>query len=130
MKQIEYVRIWTPEFYNLYLSRVGEPGVEALYLRGNMCRTQKDLFKEFSAVLQFPYYFAFNWDSFDECLNDLEWLADSCLILCISNWSQVLVDDTYQSDYLIDILSSAISEFSNKGLSLKIMLQSDEPVVR
>lgn len=42
-----------------------------------------DLFyKEISKALQFPDYFAHNLDSFEEIMNDLEWIhADHILIL-------------------------------------------------
>jgi hypothetical protein len=36
--------------------------------------TKQQLFKFFAEKLRFPEYFGFNWDAFDECINDLSWL--------------------------------------------------------
>lgn len=38
--------------------------------------TKEELFNEFSKVLQFPSYFGKNWDAFDECFWDMEWIKD------------------------------------------------------
>lgn len=44
-------------------------------VRGRKTHTLSALFDEFSAALQFPYYFGENWSAFDECLSDLDWLS-------------------------------------------------------
>ncbi|WP_446224506.1 barstar family protein [Nocardia sp. IBHARD005] len=41
-------------------------------LRGTKMRTMAELFDEFAAAFQFPYYFGANKDAFDECLRDLD----------------------------------------------------------
>ena len=45
-------------------------------VRGRKIRTVGRLFDEMAAALQFPYYFGENWPAFDECLADIDWLAD------------------------------------------------------
>lgn len=52
----------------------GEAGLTARLVRGRKMRTVRRLFDEFSAALQFPYYFGENWPAFDECLADMDWL--------------------------------------------------------
>lgn len=42
----------------------------------NKCDTESNLFREFATVLKFPDYFGYNWDAFDECIYDLEWIKD------------------------------------------------------
>jgi hypothetical protein len=49
-------------------------GSWAVVIRGAECRTEHDLFAEFSAALQFPRYFGWNWAAFEECVADLSWL--------------------------------------------------------
>ncbi|MFN0136082.1 MAG: barstar family protein [Phycisphaerae bacterium] len=44
------------------------------YLRGSAVRDTHALFSEYSAAMQFPYYFGRNWDAFNDCLCDLSWL--------------------------------------------------------
>jgi len=37
-------------------------------------RSKEKLLAVFADKLRFPRYFGWNWDSFEECLNDLSWL--------------------------------------------------------
>jgi len=62
----------------------------ARVIRGDKCRTQTSLFDEFAAAWQFPHYFGENWDAFEECLADLDWLPASAYLLLVSNAAQVL----------------------------------------
>jgi hypothetical protein len=59
-------------------------------LRGNKMRTAPQLFDEFAAALQFPYYFGENWDGFLDCVTDLEWLPGSAYVLLILDAIQLL----------------------------------------
>jgi len=43
-------------------------------LRASKMSTQQDLFNEFGAALQFGDYFGENWNAFNECINDLDWI--------------------------------------------------------
>lgn len=59
-------------------------------IRGQRCSNKEELFQEFAATLQFPYYFGNNWDAFDECINDLSWLPADRYIFFITNLNKVL----------------------------------------
>ena len=34
-----------------------------------------------ASALRFPSYFGYNWDAFEECLNDLSWLKERGVVL-------------------------------------------------
>ncbi len=76
------------------LQKTGETRVAYRTIRGQKARTTQALFDEFAAALQFPYYFGENWDAFDECLTDLEWLPADAYILLIENSTHVLETET------------------------------------
>jgi hypothetical protein len=63
-------------------------------LRGNKMSTTPRLFDECAAALQFPYYFGENWDAFDECLGDLEWLEADAYVIVITAAQHVLDSDS------------------------------------
>lgn len=66
--------------------------VVARIIQGGHCHTPQTLFQEWSAALQFPYYFGHNWNAFDECLTDLEWLPGSCYVFIVTCIDSVLPD--------------------------------------
>src|SRR5438045_1068505 len=68
-------------------------GITVRMLRGERMRQQSRLFSEFAAALQFPYYFGENWNAFDECITDLEWLPGEAYVLIVTNADQVLRED-------------------------------------
>jgi RNAse (barnase) inhibitor barstar len=82
-----YDRVWA-------LQKAGETRVVCRTIRGQKARTTQALFDEFAAALQFPYYFGENWDAFDECLTDLEWLPADAYVLLIENSTHLLETET------------------------------------
>jgi RNAse (barnase) inhibitor barstar len=80
-------RVWA-------LQKAGETRVACRTIRGQKARTTQALFDEFAAALQFPYYFGENWDAFDECLTDLEWLPADGYVLLIQNSTHLLETET------------------------------------
>lgn len=79
------------------------PPDEVRIVRGTRCRTKEDLFDEFSAALQFPWYFGHNWDAFDECLQDLgEWMiVAKTLTIVVVESSEVLSLDEEEGSFEI-----------------------------
>ena len=70
---------------NLQLVQITKPRVVSRVVRGHKCRSTQALFDEFAAALQFPYYFGENWNAFDECLADLEWLPGEAYVVLLAN---------------------------------------------
>lgn len=83
-------------------------------IRGDKCKTVDDLFDEFSAVFQFPHYFGENWDAFNECLNDLEWMRYDSYVLFISNINDLLaVDGEEEFKTFLSIIDDVANEWIN-----------------
>ncbi len=99
---------WSAQWTNI---RKGTPvQIIAHTIRGKKCSTKQSLFDEFGAVLQFPYYFGENWDTFEECLADLEWLSAEAYLLFIPDAEYLLADFPEDFRTFIDILQSVALE--------------------
>jgi RNAse (barnase) inhibitor barstar len=82
-------------------------------VRGSKARTAPDLFDEFAAALQFPYYFGENWDALDECLADLEWLVGDAYILFFTDTPQLLDRESAgQFALLLDLLEKTAHKWN------------------
>jgi len=80
--------------------------------------TVEDLFREFAAVLQFPYYFGGNWDALAECLADLAWLPATGHVITILDSPDLLAsEEASQLDQLLDLLESVCIEWSKPVVS-------------
>lgn len=87
-------------------------GVVARILRGKRCSTKQTLFQEWAAALQFPYYFGENWDAFDECITDLEWLPARGYVFAITLTDLLLRDADEDLQVLVRLLEKASAEWA------------------
>jgi hypothetical protein len=84
-------------------------------VRGSKMKRVQDLFNEFSAAFQFPFYFGENWPAFAECLLDLEWLPGEAYTVLISETTVLLSDDDSRDlATLMRILDNVCSSWARK----------------
>jgi RNAse (barnase) inhibitor barstar len=76
-------------------------------VRGRKAATMASFFDEFSAALQFPYYFGENWDAFNDCVTDLEWLPGEGYAVIITHAVHLLEKDS------ADALKSFVTVMQN-----------------
>jgi Barstar (barnase inhibitor) len=79
------------------LVRAQGPRLAVRRVRGNKARTTQGWFDECAAAFQFPSYFGENWNAFDECITDLEWLPADAYVLLITNSGRLLEAETPQT---------------------------------
>ncbi len=93
--------------------------MKKVIIYGGDCRTKEALFKEFDEKFNFPEYFSYNWDSFDEIICDLSWIPEEEIILNIVDYQLVLEDESdEEKDIFFDILSH-VEDFSGKTFLLE-----------
>jgi len=81
------------------------------YIRGGKCQTVGTAMDQFSAALQFPWYFGNNLDALSECLRDLSWLwpfSRITIVIFDANLFLVDEDDAARARNLIELLSDTV----------------------
>lgn len=115
------------DFYNELLACFAQPNVFVRYLRGEKSIDLESFFDEYSAALQFPYYFGENWAAFDECLNDLRLYGEKKIILFISDTQDLLrKENEMQINNLIDILVNATLEWAAKEVLFQVVFHCEQ----
>ena len=66
------------------LERSSEKRTVCRVVRGHKATTKPAFFDECAAAWQFPYYFGENWDAFEECMTDLQWLPAEAYVFCVT----------------------------------------------
>ena len=90
-----------------------EPDLRVIEVDGARCQTKSSLFEEFSIRLRFPGYFGRNWDAFDECMRDLEWLPARGYVLVVKNADNLLGRDRQDRDTFVGIMRAAGAEWAH-----------------
>ncbi|MBA2253231.1 MAG: barstar family protein [Nitrospirales bacterium] len=83
------------------------PGFVLRVFDGRKCHTKAGLLGEFARVLDFPSYFGKNWDAFEECLTDLQWLPAPGYLFVMTDAEQVLPDHDEEYETFIKILEES-----------------------
>ena len=96
----------------LWTLRRRNPGSAVIFLRGRKMRTVQCLFDEFSAALQFPFYFGNNGNALDECLADLSWMPATTYVLTILDSADFLADEPAQLPLFVDAIDRVCAQWS------------------
>ena len=84
--------------YEIFYQNSHVPGRYAAYIRGTRCATDAGFLKEISAAMQFPDYFGENWNAWEECMTDLDWLSFSSIALVIDDYEVLFEEEKEPKD--------------------------------
>lgn len=103
--------------YVYRLRSMADPSTVIRVLRGQRMESKEQLFDEFAAAFQFPLYFGRNWDAFDECICDLQWLPAKAYVLVISDAALLLKMEPAKSvGIFFEVLNKASREWGDGKL--------------
>ncbi|MGW5439057.1 barstar family protein [Nocardia asteroides] len=96
-------------------------------LRGAKMRTVAELFDEFAAAFQFPYYFGANKDAFDECLRDLDdFVGDAPgYVVVVRTADDLLADDPTERAWFDSAMRDCAAYWSRRDVVFRVVLQGE-----
>ncbi|MFF0491195.1 barstar family protein [Nocardia sp. NPDC003482] len=96
-------------------------------LRGQKMGSLAELYDEFAAAFQFPYYFGQNKDAFDECLRDLDDFVGRATgyVVVVRNAAQLLVHEPAQRDWFTEAMRDAAAYWSARDTLYRVVLQAE-----
>jgi hypothetical protein len=125
---------WTvtalPEIWALARERLASrASVHVVEISGREGRTKRDLLAVAARALRFPDYFGENWDAFEECLRDLEWLPARAYVVGVSDVDQLLAESEPDRRTFFDIVETAGAFWAARapGIAFHVVLVTTSP---
>ena len=121
---IQYTRFTGEELYT-QMYNAEQEGAFVGYVRGQLCTSLDDFFREISASMRFPDYFGWNWAAFDECITDLDWLRFSSLLIVIEDFNLLFKRDRRkhaEKQLLEKYLNNAAEYWTSQNVPISILL--------
>ena len=117
------------ELYTLMYNAEHQEDARVGCIQGAYCETLDGFFRTVSAALRFPDYFGMNWDAFDECITDLEWLKFTGLLIVIDRADRLFVNEKNRKrqefyDLMIKHLQTAFDYWNDRGVKIGILLNT------
>ena len=94
------------------VARTAPKGTVARIVRGQRCHSKERTLQEWAAALQFPSYFGNNWDAFEDCVKDLEWLQGRRVVAIVTRSDEMLPRSPEDFATLLSILVATQTETS------------------
>lgn len=113
---IDHLRSVHPPYVELLVLKKGQtfedhvkppPAFVVKEFHGRKCHTKAGLLGEFARMLDFPSYFGKNWDAFEDCLTDLQWLPAPGYLFVITEAEQLLKDHEEEYDTFLALLEES-----------------------
>ncbi|MFE9786255.1 barstar family protein [Nocardia salmonicida] len=96
-------------------------------LRGAKMRTMAELFDEFAAAFQFPYYFGANKDAFDECLRDLDdFVGDAPgYVVMVRTADDLLAAEPTERAWFEATMRDCAAYWTRRDVAFRVVFQGD-----
>lgn len=108
---------------NTLLTEVRERGWVPFYFDGQAITDKESFFRMAAAAMSFPSYFGNNWDAFEECVTDLEWIEERPRVLLYDHASHFIKQSPKEWKTASSILGDAVEESKGGRAPLYILLR-------
>ncbi len=108
---------------------LGGPNEIVRVVRGAQMRSIHGILAEFAAAFQFPWYFGFNRDAFDECISDLGWLGEFTSITVLVFDADLLLSlEPTASKWFLESMEDAYLAWKGRDPSVRfrVVMQTSE----
>jgi len=101
---------------------IARQGWRAFYLNGRIIKDKADFLRVASAAMDFPPYFGYNWDAFEECIRDLAWAPAQGYVLLYDRVWQMALPDHGAWQVACAILTDAVAYWRTTDVPMYVLL--------
>lgn len=85
--------------------------------------TKKGCLEQIARELRFPDYFGWNWDAFEEAIQDLAWLPAKGYVLVIDHFDRLAMAEPREWAIGLNILEESANAWKRAGKPMLVLLR-------
>lgn len=97
-------------------------GFAFFHVDGKNIARKEQLLNHVAIALHFPKDFGQNWDAFEECLTDLEWVDADGYLIYFDHIDTLLEDHPDQFETLVEIVRDAVASWKEDDVAMIVLL--------
>ncbi|PZU95969.1 MAG: barnase inhibitor [Pseudanabaena sp.] len=101
---------------------LADQNTKIFYLDGREIQDKQSFLQKVAEVMQFPDYFGYNWDAFEECITDLDWCPAAQYILIYDYPEAFSTAEPEEWMIAYDILRLAVEYWQSTDTPLGVLL--------
>lgn len=96
--------------------------VRLLRIDGRNASTKQRFLVVAARALAFPGWFGVNWDAFEDCVTDLEWIPAPAYVVLLENMERFAQRAPRDFDIALQILEAAAEFWSGKAVPFHVLV--------
>jgi hypothetical protein len=96
--------------------------VRLFRIDGRKVLTKRRFLVVAARALDFPGWFGVNWDAFEDCMTDLEWIPAPGYVVLLENMERFAQRASRDFDTALEILEAAAEFWSRKAVPFHVLL--------
>ncbi|MFC0183836.1 Barstar (barnase inhibitor) [Pseudarcicella hirudinis] len=100
---------------------------------GEKVQDLSQFYETLGKIFKFPDYAENNLDSFDELINDLEWLNEEEILIILKNYDLLLSEESLETkEVILSIFDDAAEEWKHRDdvqKNIKILIEPSEEAI-
>ncbi len=102
-----------------------EYGFQLFYINGKNVTSKAEFFQASAETMNFPDYFGYNWDAFNDCINDLSWFSAAGYILLYSQPDNLAQNDHSEWLIALDVFQEAVEYWARTDTPMYVLLKTE-----
>lgn len=103
-------------------------GLAAFHLEGKSIERKEQFLNHAATVMHFPDYFSSNWDAFEECITDFEWVDAEGFVIYFDHTDNFANHHESQLETVVELFQDAVDYWKDEGKPMLVLLSGAHPV--
>ena len=97
------------------------------HLEGQKIEKKLQFLNHAAVVMHFPVHFGNNWDAFEDCITDLEWIEAEGYVIYFDHTENFAQHHASELETVTELFQDAVEYWKKEGTSMLVLLSGPEP---